>query len=64
MEFEAKGPQNREKDNSGFQKSWIRRKLTSNIKTEEEEKRKTTLSKISKNKYLGQKNKELYKIYV
>lgn len=34
MKFEAKGPQEREKDSFGFQKSWIREENKSNIKTE------------------------------
>lgn len=42
MKFEAKGPQQREEDNFGFQKSWIREENKSNIKTEGAEKRKIT----------------------
>lgn len=47
MKFEAKQPQKREKDNFGFQKSWITEENKSNIKTEGGKKRKMSKKKLS-----------------
>lgn len=62
MKFEAKGPQQREKDNLGFQKSWIREENKTNIKTEGAEKNQN-YEKCQRKNYLGQQKKEQYETY-
>lgn len=61
MKLKPKGPQQREKDNFGFQKSWIREENKSNIKTEEEEKK--TIQKCQRRNYPGQQKNPHQKQY-